>query len=282
MILQEDIDFIEHAGVKGMKWGVRKDPKRSSSSGKPEAKAGVVDPATIYVASMLATYGALGAAKFLDSGNARVLKEKGKRFATLQTGGPKYKKNEDLAKKNLSEDELMQSVVKPINPGFGDFGTKMNCRRATIAYEMRRRGYDVKATKSVLAQGQHGIGLRKAVGSETSRRDWGENTPYLSVSIQPPARKIPAENLFRVLKSEPNGSRGEVTAGWRMGGGHSVAYEIVRGKPVIFDTQSGTKITNADEWVAALPAHVQSMNYTRLDNKPINTAWVERWVQNND
>ena len=33
-----------------------------------------------------------------------------------------------------------------------------------------------------------------------------------------------------------------------MGGGHSVAYEIVRGKPVIFDTQSGKKFKTAADW----------------------------------
>src|SRR4029077_17292919 len=60
-----------------------------------------------------------------------------------------------------------KEVVAPINPGYGDLGTKMNCRRATFAYEMRRRGYDVKATKSVKGTGQMPLSLLKATDPES-------------------------------------------------------------------------------------------------------------------
>ncbi len=48
----------------------------------------------------------------------------------------------------LDPNEVFEKVVKEVNPDFGDIGTKMNCRRATFAYEMRRRGYDVQATRT--------------------------------------------------------------------------------------------------------------------------------------
>ena len=54
----------------------------------------------------------------------------------------------------------------------------MNCRRCTMAYEMRRRGYDVTATGSTMATGQHGTGMRKAANTNTKKMDFGENQIY--------------------------------------------------------------------------------------------------------
>jgi hypothetical protein len=263
-----------------MHWGVRK-----NETAPPKANTGVVDPVsaavTIYAVSFLAMYGSMAVAKTFDSGNARVLVNKGKRAVTFQKDGPQYNRAPALAKKNMSEAQIMQSVVAPINPGYGKHGTKQNCRRCTLAYEMRRRGMDVKATTSTMATGQHGTGLRKATGSKTKKIDWGENKVY-PFGTNPKDRSSAPKAIFKRLSTQPNGSRGELGVGWKMGGGHSLAYEIVQGKPVIFDTQRGLKIKTAAELTKAYDLEIGAAAITRLDNKKLNEQWLERWVQNND
>jgi hypothetical protein len=277
-------EFLEHYGVKGMKWGVRNERKPSggsngtTKSNKPQAKAGVVDPATVYFATLLAAQGGLSAARLVDSGNARVLVKKGARAVTLNTNGPQYKKNDALAAKNLSEKQLMDTVVKDINPNYGSFGTKMNCRRCTLSYEMRRRGFDVAATHSIMATGQDGGGLKKAANTKTTAMDWGEN----KIHSNPTGGKVDSVNIItKSLEKQPNGSRGEVSVSWAVGGGHSIAYEVVRGKPMIIDTQRQTHIKTQADWDKAYPFNPSAIYYTRLDDKPLNTNWLERWVKDN-
>jgi hypothetical protein len=273
---------LEHYGVKGMKWGVRNERKPSSGSKNTakttQAKTGVVDPATVYLASVLAVQGGLSVARLIDSGNARVLVKKGARAATLNTHGPQYKKNDALAAKNLNEKQIMDSVVKDINPNYGSFGTKMNCRRCTLSYEMRRRGFDVVATHSTMSTGQHGGGLKKAANTKTTAKDWGEN----KVHSNPTGGKVDSVNIItKSLANQPNGSRGEVSVSWAVGGGHSIAYEVVRGKPMIIDTQRQIHIKTQADWDKAYPFNPSAIYYTRLDNKPLNTQWLERWVKDN-
>lgn len=280
-----DISELMHYGVKGMRWGVRRSDEelarsRSSKSGSVSGFADL-DPTTQQAAIYATLITAQSFRNTIESGNARVAINKGKRFVQGKRDGVLYKTDKALAKKNMSENEIMSKVVKDINPDFGSFGANMNCRRCTLAYEMRRRGMDVKATKTTNARGQHGKGLAKATGSKTSYFQLGENKAYTQQNFTDP-KDAAAKATFKALSKQPNGSRGEVGIGWAFGGGHSVAYEIVNNKPVIFDTQSGTKIKTPSDWQKAFQLDTREVTYTRLDNKTLNTDWLERWVKNND
>lgn len=278
-----------HYGVKGMKWGVRRTPEQlgraRTSRSKGSAKTGAMSPEdiqTAYGAAAAALIVAQSGRNFIESGNARVMINKGKRAVGLK-GPLEYKKDPSLAKK-MSEDQLMKKVVDPINPDYPGFGTKMNCRRATVVYEMRRRGMDVEATKTTNARGQHGTGMRKAVNADLNRFSWGEKGVYKDTSTwgEKIDRDKAPNSTFAALKKEPNGSRGEVAIAWLMGGGHSVSYEIVNNKPVIFDNQRKTKIKTASDWNKAFNIDVGNVALTRLDNKPLNEDWLERWAKNRD
>ena len=324
-------ELVIHYGVKGMRWGVRKDRSSSGSSkirrdkdgvrpiaktlndswfGKlanrnaeryankqaqknldklnkqkvagldltPQQKTGVK-----FVAAYMTGAAIMSTANFADSGKVRVLRNKGKRFMDGDEEGVQYKRKSSLSKKDMSEDELMKDVVSDINKNYGAAGTKMNCRRCTVAYEMRRRGYDVEATHSRLASGQTSKGMKKAVNANIKRNHWGENDVYLATGKIGEVKKTDAPKaMFDALGKQPDRSRGEVGIGWLFGGGHSVAYEIVNNKPVIFDTQRQLKIKTPEDWVKAYDIDVLATGFTRLDNKPINEGWVERWVKDND
>jgi hypothetical protein len=273
---------------------------------------------------------AYGAYKFHDSGDMNRMMIKGEEWLT---GKPHaWKLNPELAKK-MTADDIMKNVVSKINPRFGAYGTKMNCRRCTFAYEMRRRGMDVRATLSNAATGQTNMGLENALSPganlPTSRfgllkgyvaevyalqenpdsatpitnvfmnsSNWGRNrieltnanplkamaswNDIMNITSNPEAvmkmGKSKATSILEHLATQPEGARGELGVGWSMGGGHSVAWEIIGGKPHIFDTQSGEVFKDVASF-SKFSENVVEAGFTRLDNLDLNDDFLQRWVQ---
>lgn len=242
--------------------------------------------------------------KSIESGQAKVLVENGKDFIRRNREASTFKKNESLSRWNMDVDELQSEVVKHINPGYGELGTKNNCRRATFAYEMRRRGYDVKATKTIGGEGQNAVGVYNALGPNRKKfettgtsvkavldktlRD--KDTPLSETVTAFGSRGFkPVEfgnlkiqrskEIFENLASYPNGARGELSVGWAEGGGHSMAWEIVRGKPIIFDAQNGQTFKSPVDF-GGMAIHIDKAGTTRLDDLPINEEFLRRWVKN--
>lgn len=263
----------------------------------------------LIIGGVLAAYGAY---KFVDSGQLHELSIKGKQFLN-GANSPIWKKNELLSKANMSIDEIKRSVMKPINPGYGLPGTKMNCRRCTFAYEMRRRGYDVAATHSISGTGQSAGGLFRSVtpgahtptslvGTAFAAASDGPFKQFFSSSGGGLGRtKINFDELkgsylkdlkgyngdfsrsgaiFRALGTQPNGARGELGVSWRAGGAHSLAWEIINGKPVVFDNQSGRIYSDSFQFGHAVGDMVLRAGFTRLDNLELNEAFLRRWLRN--
>lgn len=360
-----DVDaFLEHYGVKGMKWGVRKERKterrearaqkfvqkadimqtridqlnvkrvrstyaknardqevRKLSSARDRAlrdaeakRAGKMSSTQRKVVIGAAVVGAIVAGTVVyktgQSGELRQRITQGKAFVEGKRGFAVFKRNEALSRKDLGVDELLSNVVRPVNPGFGGVGTKNNCRRATFAYELRRRGFDVSATRSTNGSGQNfggllnatrpgmkripdsGPGLKRAIARETAAVRTGKkaNSPLLDIlsrSTPQGATGIDvgnnggraAANIFSALSGQPNGARGELGLTWFGGASHSVAWEIVNGSPVVFDTQSGTAYRSAADFIS-VASQAQAAGFTRLDNIPLSANQLMRWVRN--
>lgn len=247
-------------------------------------------------ASIVAAYATY---KFLDSGAHRELIAAGKKALGKTDLG--FKTNSKLARKNMSANELMSEVVSRINPGYGGIGTKNNCRRCTFAYELSRRGYDVKATKSISATGQTAVGVYNAttkndrikggaagffVRVRKSQSDPTKLESFVNSVVGKETKVKPFDGdsdygtaIFSSLLKQPNGARGELTMYWKAGGGHSVAWEIVNNKPVIFDCQSGKKFETVSE-LSTYSKHMKGAGITRLDNLTMNEEFLTRWLQN--
>lgn len=249
--------------------------------------------------------GKSAATKALDSGLASA------KIDTLK--GKNQWPTDDSLKGKKTVKQIENTVIPGVNPEYGKLGTVNNCRRATVAYELRRRGINVEARKTMSATGQNDAGMVEALGgggllsntaqsivgkvtgktsplqdymakmnkdnklSETGGWDaikaaFGSSKAYDKIATEG------AEKVFKGLDKQPEGSRGELAVYWLSGGGHSVAYEIIGGKAVIFDTQNGKTYQSPKEMVDAGWA-TSSSQFTRLDNEKFDKNFVERWVK---
>lgn len=243
----------------------------------------------------------------VQSGEGHRLAEKGRAFMDKTYS---WKAKPELSSQSLDADQLFDDVVKGVNPDFGGIGTKQNCRRCTFAYELRRRGFDVTATKTTNAHGQSFVGLDaaldtnakapkasgklasifKAASKLQNNSDPSASAEELGLgisrkSIRGRQGKADSNDIFRALSRQPDGSRGELGVGWNFGGGHSMVYERVRGKTVVFDTQTRKKFTSPvdlDRYFAQANggSGVVDAGFTRLDNVALNHDFLKRWVKN--
>lgn len=236
-------------------------------------------------AGVLAAYGTY---KFVDSGQAT---------SFLNRNTP-LKRNELLSRK-MGTDSILREVVKDINPNYGEFGTKMNCRRCTFAYELRRRGFDVKSTRSFHGSGQTPssilnaidpksnigsgrLGALSAVIREGAAELQGQGKGQFTRLIQSGGlgkEHVSPNDIFESITKHGEGSRGELGLGWSMGGVHSMAWEVIGGKAHIFDTQSGEAFRNPVEFMKVSKG-IEKAGITRLDNVDLNSQFLRRWVQN--
>ena len=210
----------------------------------------------------------------VDSGSYRV---PGVLAKNALDGG--WKKDPSLAKKDMPVSALKDKVIKPVNPDFPGLGTTNNCLRATYTYEMRRRGFDVTATKTIFATGQTKIG-QKTMSKSLSKHERIYSDPDASKikRIFLPG-KADSTAAFKRLAKEPDRSRGEFTMTWgSMMGGHSIAYEIVNKKPVFIDAQSGKTYQTPSELDTMLK-FAKTISFNRLDNKDINAITIPAWVK---
>lgn len=354
MATEEVDDFLAHFGIKGMRWGVRKEQEVSAETqakrnekaqryvdkaaslqtritelqskraisknpymrarmhadirklsvkkkealddaerkrqGKLSKKQKNAVQAAAIVAAIVASRVAYNN---IQSGEARRKAIKGKDFVLRKSGqGSRWKKSPYLASKDLDEDSIMRVVVNGINPEYGKPGTKMNCRRCTFAYEMRRRGFDVAATRTTNANGQNSAGLmnvlspghktvptstRSVIREVTRETERGKTLSMLGGGKD----KLDPKDVFAGLMKHPEGARGELGVTWAPGGGHSMAWEVIKGKPVIFDTQNGRRYRSMKDLIDDVGEDViHSASATRLDNIPLNEDFLLRWVKN--
>ena len=219
-----------------------------------------------------------------------------------------FNKRPEYAKTYSNPEDILQNVVKDINPNYKTAGGQMNCRRCSFTYELRRRGYDVEATTSSIGSGQSNSGLLNAVSKDGKRlnRLTSMSTPVtqgqrLDALLPSDKRKINIEQelirssskgLFgkiseadiadRITK-QPPGARGEIVFNMKSFA-HSLSYENVNGKPVMFDTQKGRMYDLSDKnsyaSFTAKWGNPADVLISRLDNVDLDEEFLARWSTN--
>lgn len=156
-----------------------------------------------------------------------------------------------LFKKSSIEDD-----AKKANPNYTDLtiSSSNNCTLSTVAYDLRRRGYDVTAKQAE-------IKLLYNVGPNDVQK-WYPGSTVKKFDIKSDYDSLYKE-AFSEIEKQPNGARGNVMISWGPNkGGHSVAYEIINNKAVLVDAQTGDIYKNPKE----LFNEGTTIQYIRTDN----------------
>ena len=278
-----------------------KDAERSRNGKLTSTQRKVVAGAVITTAVV----GAVGLTIAKDTGQLneaklRVEKMLGKKDSV-------FNKREEYGKAYSNPEDILQNVVKDINPNYKTAGGKMNCRRCSFTYELRRRGYDVEATTSPIGSGQSASGFLNAVSKDGKRfnRLTSMSTPVTQgkrVDALLPGDKrkinikqelirsssnkfgrISEEDIAKRITSQPPGARGEIVFNMKQFA-HSLSYENVNGKPIMFDTQKGKMYDLSDKSsymsFTSKWGNPRDVLVSRLDNVDLDEEFLARWSTN--
>ncbi len=136
-----------------------------------------------------------------------------------------------------------------------------NCQRAVVAYELRRRGYDVVAqptyrgdTMGAIVHSQNGVNYSRWSGAF-------QNAKVENVGAANGNRLI--SNIDSKMGSYGDGSRAVLQVQWKSGGGHVFNVERQNGKNVYIDPQVNRRYTENYIKQNVKPG---SVNIVRTDN----------------
>lgn len=224
---------LYHHGIPGQKWGDRNGPpyplddkehdqvvERKEKKGlTDEQKKALIIGASI-TAGLIAGYGAYRLYEI-------------NKFNKSDFGDLGYM----LKNKTYSADEDMKAVngsrlLNPFKNLNGQYSH--NCVLCSATYDLRRRGYDVKA------------------GEETIGKTWNDVAKIYGLSEKELMDRIKSfdrskgsyENIVNAVKEYGDGTRGSLHIQYSpiLGGGyHSIVWENDRGQPILRDCQSGKK-----------------------------------------
>lgn len=186
------------------------------------------------------------------------------------------------------------SLVTAINASAERFdASSYNCASCSIAYDMRRRGYDVTAPKQTKQGGEYGGFTTAEILDAYKPRDAKAyaNNDYVKAYdihitnagskghglVSPVDKRYKAfdtdqvnEIKKEILKNNPEGSYGILNESWYTGGGHSVIWSIENGDVIIRDSQVNEIRTLEEDLTTAI-----SCNWTRTDNLELDDEAYE-------
>ena len=226
---------------------------------------GSLTPASIAQTSLLAGDLAIRAGKAIKSHYNT------KKYNAERESNPIDKKT-GFHKKTIKMDEAED--LKRVNPEINNFNsnTKSNCMLCTTAYELRRRGYDVRAEKAGIGYDDNDIN-RWFPDAKLKSIDMGkENQLGKTISATVGLNNNYAKEVIKSIeKDQPNGARGNLIVRWGGGGAHSMVYEIKNNKLVILDSQLNKIYTNPEKVLRSCI----NVQYARLDNLRFNTKSIK-------
>lgn len=245
-------DYLMHHGIKGQQWGVQNGPpypldaKTSSKIQKgknPAAKEfkGLETTIAFEIIAPLALTAIGLVAKTI--GEKRDFKGKSREDATKELSAESLKEiavsrefSDHNPPKKIVGEHSIEDDMAAVNPTFNKNikGTSNNCLLATLAYDMRRRGYDVTSNLA-----KRGMYPTKTIGDMYEGAKF-DNVGIMDAKIFETRKSAWDRVINNMLKIYPEGSRGHIGVSGNSGG-HAMAFEIQNGKVMIIDAQNNMK-----------------------------------------
>ena len=239
--------------------------------------------------------------KVIDSWN----KEVEKMMKQVNKKNPSSFSEVKKKSREMTEDEDM----KRVNPYYlEDDSFKINCVYCTLAYRMRRKGYDVEAddyhqgleekeTANTFVT-EYGFYTHNNVKNDFAKRaksfmasltnDTYSEKKYANEMAYPGTTfeysgksdsSFTSEQIKKIEKdilSQGEGASGSFILKWTKGGGHSVVYEVKDKKVILRDCQSG-EVVNVDDYAK----YAKTVIYFRTDNEELTDSALSA-VKNKD
>lgn len=302
----EPNSYLMHYGVKGMKWGVRKEyvPKGSrvgssrntatKSSRKSTGAVGdfmmdypTISAYAITAAAMLAVHGAKRVSDLEKQGwfSEKYTEADIKRTSTTKEQDLKVinpiPNVSDQTLRDLSDgkdlSQLSPKDQQDVNRAIKD-GWFTNCVYCTTAAELRKRGYDVEAKNSPGRGHPAGQTMRWWKGSKyenfmgESVSDPKKADKFVLNTIKREEKKSSRNaeqqiaHMSKVLSSQGVGARGDLLVKSAFSG-HSIEYSVEKSGVKIYDNQFKRKYDSIDEFFKVnSDFYPHRSTYIRFDN----------------
>jgi hypothetical protein len=268
-----------HHGIKGQQWGVRNGPPYPLGSGKVTTHRDRVirtkeDEKIISeiqkwdnnkrkdtIKSLITEKQYKSAAKLALSNTRNSILKLRRRTESIDPNTGLYLKNR--------KSSILQDAIN-VNPSHTDTTTSSenNCLLCTVAYDIRRRGYDVVSKQHAKIDLLYDVGVDDV-------KDWYPGAKYKKFNN---GKESLNTALKFIEKNEKNGTRGYLDMAWGENSGHVVSYEKLNGKLYFIDSQSA----NVYEYKKGLPKIYNgaiSAGYMRLDNIQPNYILIKEAIE---
>ena len=274
---------LYHHGIKGQRWGVKNGPPyplSASDHSVSEKKAGwrnslrytgsereKTDHKNAIKTSLIRKGAEIVAACMWAIGeyplNSRDDLRRIGEYAVRRKIGPIDGYDSATGFKLKRQNTTMLDDAKALNPS----GDKNNCMVCSMAYDLRRRGFDVSAAPV----NDFGLNLSDISKCYKNIR-WDTFTPVKS------NREDSFTQFQKQITQNGEGSRGILTGKYLSGGGHAIAWEVRNERVVFVDGQIG-KIFDDPYSELFSRFNELSLSYARLDDLELNMNRISGFIQ---
>ncbi len=308
-------DHLEHHGIKGQKWGIRrfqnydgtrigaakKDERThedmdhsESHSGRGEAwgslALGILATAGgvaitpmmpmhgIYLSALgVATTGISVASIISGEVGAHKAKKSAKKLEEERADEPVDPKT-GLHKYKKGEEPPLEERMARVNPEYKnwDSNTKNNCQLCTVAMELQSRGYDVSANKA--SKGYYSEDLaRWFKGAKVETID-GSYAPEMSMFAAMTGIGMDSESQKKLIANTREKILGQ---GEGASGSLNVNWDrAMSGHAMYYKVENGDVVvydaqSNKKKTLESLTSKIEAVDVVRLDNKSINTENIK-------
>ena len=184
-----------------------------------------------------------------------------------------------LNKKNekCSESYDLKAVNPKYDGGF-TYAYSNNCGPCAIAFDLRRRGYDVES-KPAVGDLKDGMSTNEILKCYKNAKVVLMIDSFVKNTIKNKKIESMKESFKNDIISQGKNTSGIISVRWKTGGGHFVNYKVTNNKIVVMDSQSN-EYYDIDE----LLERVYNAGYIRTDNlKPLTkcTSYVRNRKKDN-